>query len=227
MFATPKASTHRHLAPRPLRPSRTSLQAPALAAGVIALSLAIGVTPSHASDRGFHLDLGFGAGHLDLSPRLERTLAEGGVSLDSDAPSGEFRVGYAFSREFQLDAVFTGYDLDTGDRDLHAGYGEARLEVVSHFAEWGNAHPYLAGAVGGAVLGVGRDEDDLEEIEGSVASVGGGLEVDLSRHWALGFDYRYGVANFEDDDVDLPLARVDLDGAARSHTWGLRFQFGF
>lgn len=227
MFTAPFTPTLRDLTPRTPRPLRPTHALPAIAAGLLALTLTTSATPSQASDRGFHIDLGFGAGHLELSPRLEHALATGGVSLGNDAPTGEFRVGYAFSRKLQLDGVFTGYDLDTGDRDLHAAYGEARLEVVSHFAEWGNAHPYLAGAVGGAVLGVGRDEDDLEEIEGTLASFGGGLEIDLSRRWDLGFDYRYGVADFDDAAVDLPLARVEVDGTATSHTWGLRFQFAF
>ncbi|MCA9757664.1 MAG: porin family protein [Candidatus Eisenbacteria bacterium] len=204
------------------RPSpRTTIGA--LALGLLSL---VAGTASAASS-GFHVGLGFGAGHLDLSDQLESGLAAGGVTLDPDAGGGYLRAGYTFNPQLQLDLVFSGLDLETGDPDVAAAYGEARLEVLSQFRSEGAVRPYVAGSVGGAFLGIGPDDDDLHELEGSVASFGGGLDFEVSRRWTLGFDYRYGVTSFERKDIDLPLGEVELDGSATSHTWGARFDFNF
>jgi opacity protein-like surface antigen len=208
------------------RPGRTCRNLLVVAAAPV-LGLAISAGPSAAEDLGLHASLGVGAGHLDLSPRLESGLAEGGVHLDPDATGGQLRVGYSFNPHFQLDLVLAGLDLDTGDPNVQADYGEARIEVLSYLTTEGQARPYLAGSIGGGVLGVGPDQDDQKEIGASVASFGGGLDVRLSDHWNLGFDYRYGVLDFERKQIDLPLQAVVLDGTAISHTWGARFEFGF
>ncbi|MEZ4648364.1 MAG: outer membrane beta-barrel protein [Candidatus Eisenbacteria bacterium] len=198
----------------------------------ISLALALGLcslawASAPALANGFHVGLGFGAGHLDLSDQLESGLAEGGVSLDPDAEGGFLRAGYTFNPHLQVDLVFSGLDLETGDPDVEAAYGEARIEVLSRFKAEGSVQPYIAGSVGGAFLGVGPDDDDLEELEGSVASFGGGVDFAVSRRWTVGFDYRYGVVNFERDEVDLPLGPMELDGSATNHTWGARFEFNF
>lgn len=191
-------------------------------------ALALAATPGSAAEEiGLHASLGFGAGHLGFSPRLESGLAEGGVHLDSDATGGQLRLGYIFNPRFQLDLVFSGLGLETGDPDLEAGYGEARLEVLTYLKPEGPVRPYLTGSIGGGVLGVGPDDEDQQEIGASVSSFGGGLDMQLSDHWNLAFDYRYGILDFERKALELPLDTVMLDGTATSHTWGARFEFGF
>lgn len=206
--------------PRIAKNCRTLL----LMAAVPGFGLFLAPDPSVA---GFHAGLGFGAGHFDLSPRLESGLAEGGVRLDPDGSGGQLRIGYSFNPHLQLDLVMAGLDLTSGDPDLQSGYGEARIELLSYLPAHDQVRPYLAGSIGGAGLGIERDGKDDETIEGSVASFGGGLDVRLSRHWSLGFDYRYGVVDFDRKEIALPLREVVLDGTATSHTWGTRFEFGF
>ncbi len=195
----------------------------------MALLLALaapGTADATPGGRGFHIDLGFGATRLDLGHRIEDSLYRNGIRFDDEAPGGMFSIGYGFSRNLRMDLVLAGYELDTGHRDVYAEYGEARLELVSRLSRRGPVQPYVAGGIGSAILGIGPDNDDVDEVQGSLMSFGGGVELILSRHWSLGFDYRYGLSSFDREKIDLPNGYTEIDGNASSQTWGLRFQLG-
>lgn len=183
-----------------------------------------------AARPGWYLGLATGGAALSLDDAVEERFADLDLDLSRTGTGGGIFVGYSFSNRLNLELRVSGREFSTGRDDIDAHYGELVLEVVAPLLPEARVSPYLAGSMGGAGLGFeGRGIED-RTLVAVQAGFGGGVEVHLSRRFALDFQYRVAVQRYEDEVLELEDGSeetLDFDGSGVSQLWGMRVVFSF
>jgi opacity protein-like surface antigen len=174
---------------------------------------------------GFYLALGWVGTHLSLDDEAQQAFEDAGISFDPQGRGAQFQMGYAFNEVFALELQFTGLNHDADIEDVEVTSGFAQLEAVTNLVTHGHVRPYLAGGIGGAAVEAGGTR-----IDGGQVTAGGGLEIHVSRRFALAFHYRYAIQNYETATLQLDETlreEIELDASGHSHIYGLRLAFSF
>lgn len=189
---------------------------------------AIDVVPSAVAVRsGPFASVGFVGTHLQLERRARERLAAAGIDLSSSGIGAELQAGYAFNDHIALELRLLASELATGRYDVAASFGQVLLELVGRLRAEGRVRPFLAGGIGGSAIVLDGGSLDQEALEAAALSAGGGVDVHVSRHWALAFDYRVSVHDFEPHTLAGPVATVAFDGSGLAHDFGFRWSFSF
>jgi len=196
-------------------------------ASVAALFAATSIARADA-ERGFHLSLGSTGHHLELESSAEETLAKAGIKLGTNGVGGELIAGYRFGPNLSLDLRIAGSELDSGAYGVDAGYGSATLQLVGFLRPGEKVQPYVVGGIGGAGIVLDGGDFDEESLEGSIVSLGVGVDVWASQRWVLGFDYRGSTIDLEATTIERSDAPdLAFDGNGISHEIGFRWGFRF
>jgi opacity protein-like surface antigen len=172
------------------------------------------------SGTGFRATLGPATSRLVLPARTASELAAAGVPLESHGLGMELSLAWAFSPRFTLGLSVLGTNADDGDEPRSPMLVEALIEATTHLRPGERIDPFLTGGLGGAGIGFGEDPDDGQTIEAAVLSLGGGVDVRLSRHWGMSFTYRYAVLDIDRQTVtlpDAPAVPLEVSGDAEAH----------
>lgn len=153
----------------------------------------------------------------------------GAVRLAETGAGARFLVGHAFTETFALELSVLGAGFETDRRGVDAAMAHVTLEAVAHLRPGRRVQPYLVGGLGAVAVGVEGGGLPRQTLEGGQADVGGGLEVHVSRHFALAADYRYALHDFQRQvtSFDGLETRIDIDAQGHAHTWGLRCVYSF
>jgi len=153
-------------------------------------------------------------GEVDFDNTFEVDLQSGmlfGATLGYDnlfgGSGGDVRAEAEFSHRSQ------DFDGIGGDVDLSALMGN----IWYDFDMNGPLVPYA-----GAGLGIGFIDDNVDEESGFAWQFGGGFNYHMSRHFMLGLNYRYLMADFEVNDVPGD-PEVDYSGHQLSASLGYKF----
>jgi hypothetical protein len=181
-----------------------------------------------AARPGWTLALGTLRTHL-LFDDEDQLFSSGPVDIDHAGRGGFIEAGYAFSPGFALQLRFSGAEHSTGDPDRTAAFGHIQLEAVAHLTETGFARPYVAGGLGAAFLGIEEVDASTNVLVGGSTAFGGGLEIFLSRRFAMSFDYRFGLVNFENEIIEdkTTSTEIAVDRSMQSHSVQTRVVFSF
>jgi hypothetical protein len=159
----------------------------------------------------------------------DQLFSSGPVDISAAGKGGFLEAGYAFSPGFALQLRLSGAEHSTGDPGRTANFGQIQLEAVAHFSEEGFARPYVAGGLGAAFLGIEEVDASTNVLVGGSIAFGGGLEIFLSRRFALSFDYRFGLQNFENEIIEdqSTSTEIAVDHSMQSHGVQTRVVFSF
>jgi OmpA-OmpF porin, OOP family len=145
-------------------------------------------------------------GVVTVSPMLGGILMEGDQPVDDDGLAYSLGLGYNLSKEFGLEAVLAGANLDGEDSsDSDVDLFTYRLDALYRFMPDNKLVPYLAAGVGGY---------DLDSDHEWMANYGGGLLYFFAENIALRADVRHLVA-FNESNLEHNL----------TYTAGFLFQF--
>lgn len=175
---------------------------------------------------GFTLAIGTIATNLDLGDDADQLFSTGPVDIDRFGRGGMLEVGYAFTREFSLQLRAVGAEHSTGNPDQTFGFGQIQLDAIVTLHSSTPVWPYFAGGIGGVTAAV-EEDGKTNWLAGGAMDFGGGVEVMLSRHFALSFDYRFALQNYETETVENEFEERDVDLSSTSQTLQFRVVYSF
>jgi hypothetical protein len=177
---------------------------------VITAALALAFPARSASaagggTEGFFVGLQFQTSHIGADDPADDS-PEGSVFVDETGGGGMLRFGYGFTPRFALRIVGAGAVHETTDPDVNVSYSSGTLEAVYLFREGEPFRPTVFGGLGGFSLRSEKERLDYETTGGG-AVIGAGIVYFLSRNFALDFELRGDLINWEKNK-----AQVDLGG---------------
>lgn len=193
------------------------------------------VHPSQADDArslsGFSASLGFTGTHLSLQESATDLLEAGGIDLSADGVGLALQLKQELGANFALGLRFASSHHageDDGTGEVH--FGQAMLEMMATLYRGNKTAPYLIGGIGGVGLDLIDTPFEDATLNAGAVTLGGGVDVDLSRRWALGFAYR--LTSFQFDRETLVSRRAGepdrvFDGAGLAHDLSFRWSFRF
>ena len=155
------------------------------------------------STDGFFLGLNAQTSHIGADDPAEDS-PEGSIFVDETGGGGVFKIGYGITPRFALRIVASGAFHETSDPDVDVSYSGATLEAVYLFREGEPLRPTIFGGLGGFSLKSQRDLLDYET-SGGGAVVGAGIVYFLSTHFALDFELRGDLINWEKNKAQISL----------------------
>lgn len=182
-----------------------------------------------AARPGLYLGLDTGVTDLDLDDGVKQRFEEAGLALSPNGAGGGVFLGYSWSNEFALELQLNGSNMSAGDVDLESGLGEFVLAARAPLRLRSRVSPYLQGHLGVGVIAFSGSEIDDRALVGGMTGIGGGVEVHLTRHFAVDFGYRFSVINYQQEILETETGdeEIDFDGSARSHRFMMRGSFSF
>lgn len=118
------------------------------------------------------------------------------VYIENGGGGVALHLGYTFTPSFALQLAFGAVIHDTTIEGLEVAHSSVVLEAHYRFLPGERARPYLFGGLGGTTLEA--DVDAYEsEVNGSMAIVGAGMHVFLTRHFLLDIAGRIDLINWD------------------------------
>ncbi len=130
----------------------------------------------------------------------------GTVFIDRNGGGAIMKLGWGFTPRFGLRLMVSGASHATSDPDIDVIYSSGTIEAVYYFREGEPLRPEIFGGLGGFSV-ESRDGGYDYKTTGGGAVFGGGIAYFLSRDFALDFELRADLVNW-----DTNTARIDLGG---------------
>ncbi len=183
-----------------------------------------------AARPGWYLGVGVGAANLSLDDAVESRFSSLNLELSDTGQGGSIFVGYSFHNRLNVELTLLAREFSTGRNDIDASLGALDLQVIAPLLPEARVSPYLAGSAGaGALAFSGAGIDDKGLVAGQVG-IGAGLEVQVSRRFAVDFHYRVMVQHYQQEVLTLRDggdSTIDFDGSGLLQLWGMRLVFSF
>ena len=177
-----------------------------VAAGLLLTLVASAVSAQESGttrdDRGLYLGMRVGGANLHLDELTATPLL-----INDAGGNAQLFLGWQFTGVFALEVVVGVAGYETSLPDEKAGVGSFQMFGVYRFAEGSRFRPYLKGGFGAYGIGLTGSSND-DPIEGGGVAFGGGFEVFVFSHLALGLDFTHHIIEYQ--SVDLKIDGVTI-----------------
>ncbi len=174
---------------------------------------------------GLTLSLGLVGTHIDLA---NIDLFDSGLEIAETGNGVEVQLGYAFTPTFGLELRIVGAEHASGEPNVKTTLAQVHLDAVVGLLSHGRVRPYFAGGIGAGELRAEDANGASLAYDGGLIDMGGGVEVFLSRRFAVSLNYRYALMDLMTVERTgaAPFQR-DVDLSSDTHVWGVRSTFSF